>query len=490
MESITEQVTDETISLKNNNKDEYSDYLGSLISEQRKFFRSGKTRSFNFRKEQLEKLRNLIELNEEEINNAIKKDLKRSDFAVTFTTGAALTEISYILERILTLKPPFVSRRLNDWMKKVKHRSPLVFLGDKAYVEPVPKGVVLIVGPWNYPFILLMIPLIGAIAAGNCAVVKPSETAPNTSKVIKELINNNFDRNYIQVEEGGVEEAIVLTNIPSWDHILFTGGTEIGRIVYQAAAKNLIPVTLELGGKSPTIIDKDVHLDLAVRRIISMKFLNAGQTCMAPDYLLVHKDIKEPFKKEMKKNLAKIFGEDVEANESFARIINDKEFDRLILLINETGSIVAGGKSNPQTRFIEPTIIENVDLESQLMKEEIFGPILPIIEYKDDEEVIEFIESRSHPLALYIYTKNKKFKEKILKNTNFGGAMINDSVLYYTHSEIPFGGKGDSGIGNYSGKYSFETFSQQRPVVEAGTFIDRTLERMKIKSFRYPAGPA
>jgi aldehyde dehydrogenase (NAD+) len=371
-------------------------------------------------------------------------------------------------------------------MKKIKHRSPLIFLGDKSYVESVPKGVVLVVGPWNYPFLLLMVPLVGAIAAGNCAVIKPSETAPNTSKAIKELINNNFDSKYLHVEEGAVDEAIVLTTNPSWDHIFFTGGTDIGRKVYQAAAKNLIPVTLELGGKSPTIVHKDVHLKLAVRRISSLKFLNAGQTCMAPDYLLVHKQIKEQFIEEFKQNLNNIFGENPELNTNYARIISDKDFDRIIPLLDNSGEIVYGGKNNPESKFIEPTLIDNVKLDSQLMQEEIFGPILPIIEYETDEEVIDFIESRPHPLALYIYTKNKKFKENILKNTNFGGGMINDSVTYYTHPEIPFGGKGDSGIGNYSGKYSFDTFSQQRPIIEAGTFIDRFLERMKIKSFRYP----
>ncbi|MHA1984401.1 MAG: aldehyde dehydrogenase family protein [Candidatus Hodarchaeales archaeon] len=486
METITDHLTDEAIKINNNNDQEYKKYIESLIAEQREFYKSGITRPFSFRKEQLEKLKSLIEQNEEIIKKAIYDDLKRSDFATTFTTGTVLTEISYMLERVLTFRPPFLSRRLKQWMKKSKHRSPLVFLGDKAYVESVPKGVVLILGPWNYPFILLMVPVIGAIASGNCVIVKPSETAPNTSKAIKELINSNFESKFIHVEEGGVEEAIILTNNPSWDHICFTGGTEIGRIVYQAAAKNLIPVTLELGGKSPTIVHKDVHLDLAVRRISSMKFLNAGQTCMAPDYLLVHKEIKDLFVNKIQKRLSETLGENPELSPNFARIVSNKEFERLVPLLTETGKIAYGGKSNPETKFIEPTIIVDADLDSQLMSEEIFGPILPIIEYESDEEVIKFIENRPHPLALYIYTKDKSFKENILNNTNFGGAMINDSVLYYTHPEIPFGGKGESGMGNYSGKYSFETFSQQRPIIEAGTFIDRTLEKIKIKSFRYP----
>ncbi|MHA1977721.1 MAG: aldehyde dehydrogenase family protein [Candidatus Hodarchaeales archaeon] len=478
-EEIITEVVDEYI------KEDYS-YFDGLINEQRAFYRSGVTRDFEFRKTQLKKLKSLIEQEEDKINKAIQADLGRSDFVLVFTTGGVITEIKYVLERVLTLKPPFFSYRLNQWMKNIKHRSPQVFLGSKTYVENVPKGVVLILGPWNYPFLLTMVPLVGAIAAGNCVTIKPSEAAPNTSKVIAELINKNFPKNFVRVEEGGVDEAIELTNNPSWDHIFFTGGTEIGRQVYQAAAKNLIPVTLELGGKTPTIVHKDVHLKLAARRIVSMKFINAGQTCMAPDYLLVHKDIKDSLIQEMRKYVRKFFGENVEASKDFARIINDKHFNRLVPLIEESGSLVIGGKTNSKTKFIEPTIIESVDLDSQIMQEEIFGPILPVIEFEEDDEVINFIESRPHPLALYIYTKNNKFKDKILKNTNFGGGMINESVMYYLHPEIPFGGKGLSGFGNYSGKYSFDTFSQQRPIVEAGTFRDRFLERMNVKFFRYP----
>ena len=485
METVVEQSFNETKEDHSSKEIHYSEKIVTLIKNQREFYRTGNTKPFKFRKTQLEKLRQLIKDNEKLINEAIQDDLGRSDFIVSFTTGGVINEVSYMLEYVLTLKPPFVSRRLKQWMKKIKHRSPQVFLGDKAYVESVPKGVVLIMGPWNYPFLLLMVPLIGAIAAGNCVIIKPSEVSVNTSRVVEKLINENFDSNFIHVETGGVEEAITLTNNPSWDHIFFTGGTEIGRTVYQAAAKNLIPVTLELGGKSPTIVDKDVHLNLTARRLVQTKFLNAGQTCMAPDYLLVHKDVVEPLTKAMEHYFKKFFGEDIEQSKDFARIISDKQFNRLLPQIKQ-GEVVFGGKSNPESRFIEPTIIKNVDLASQLMQQEIFGPILPIVEWETEEEVINFIESRQHPLALYIYTKNKKFKEKILANTNFGGAMINESVLYYLHPEIPFGGKGESGLGNYSGKYSFDTFSQQRPVIEAGTFLDRFLERSKVKAFRYP----
>lgn len=487
METVAEKVSTETLKFEKSdvfNQKEYSKYVDAIIDQQRIFYKSGSTRAFDFRKKQLQKLKNLIVDNEEKINAAIKADLNRSDFGSIFTTGIAIMEISYMLERVIMLKPPFFSRRLKQWMKRKHIRMPLLFLGNKAYVEPIPKGVVLIMGPYNYPFLLVMLPLIGAIAAGNCAIIKPSESAIHTSEMLKNLINDNFDQNFLHVETGGVDEAILLTNKPSWDHVFFTGGTEIGREIYKAAANNLIPVTLELGGKTPTIIDKDVHLKLAVRRILSMKMLNAGQTCMAPDYLLVHKDIKEPLKKEMTKYLGKL--QEKGDPSEFAHIINKKEFDRLISIMNESGSIVFGGESDPESNLIGPTILENVDVNSKLMQEEIFGPILPLIEYENDDQVIEFITSRPKPLALYIYTKNKKFKEKILKNTNFGGGMINDSVLYYAHPELPFGGTGSSGFGNYSGKYSFETFSQQRPMMETGTFMDRTLERFKVKYFRYP----
>ena len=485
METIVEQSVDEIKEVNSSEILDYSEKIAELIQNQRDFLRTGVTKSFKFRKAQLEKLKKLIEDNEKIINQAIQDDLGRYDFIVSFTTGGAITEIKYLLEHVITLKPFFVSRRLKQWMKKTKHRSPQVFLGDKAYVQPVPKGVVVIMGPWNYPFLLVIKPLIGAIAAGNCAIIKPSEVSFNTSKVLEKLINENFDANYLHVETGGVQEAITLTNNPSWDHIFFTGGTEIGRAVYQAAAKNLIPVTLELGGKSPTIVDKDIHLNLTARRIVQTKFLNAGQTSMAPDYLLVHKDIAEPLAKAMQHYLKKFYGQDIEQSKDFARIISDRQFNRLTPQIKQ-GEVVFGGKTNPEKKFIEPTLVRKVDLASQLMKEEIFGPILPMVEYSTDEEVIDFIESRQHPLALYIYTKNKTFKDKILANTNFGGAMINESVLYYLHPEIPFGGKGESGLGNYSGKYTFDTFSQQRPVIEAGTFLDRFLERTKVKAFRYP----
>lgn len=486
METVNEKLKHEK-QVDGTNTD-FSKRLDDLINLQKAFYKSGRTRSFEFRKTQLKKLRKLILDNEKQINNAIKSDLRRSEYVVTFTTGGVITEIDYSLERVLQLKPPFISRRLKTWMKPKKVRSPIFMFGNKSYTEQVPKGVTLIIGPWNYPFLLVIAPLVGAIAGGNTAILKPSEYAPNTSKVIAELINNNFEESYIHVTEGGVEVSKALVARKEWDHIFFTGGTEIGRSVYQVAAKNLIPVTLELGGKSPTIVDKDVHLKLAAKRIIAMKFINNGQTCMAPDYLLVHKEIKDDLVSEMKVQLSNFFGEDASKSADYARVINERHYGSLEKLIqgNDNDEIVIGGNTNPDDLYIEPTLVDNVTYESKLMEDEIFGPILPIITYDSLEEAIDYIESRPRPLALYIYTKNKDVKNQILQNTNFGGGMINDSVVYYLHPGLPFGGIGDSGFGAYGGKYTFNEFTHRRAMVETGGILDRTSEKLKIKFFKYP----
>ena len=414
METVAEKPEGQEVNIKSDVSSEFTNKLNNLIEKQRTFYKSGETKTFEFRKEQLEKLKSLITKHEKNINDAIYEDLKRPEYIVTFTTGGVITEIKYALERVLQLRPPFISRRLKHWMRPIKVRTPVFLLGSKSYIEPVPKGVVLIIAPWNYPFLLLMAPLVGAIAAGNTAVIKPSEYAPNTSKVISELINNNFDSKFIHVVEGGVDVSKELVSRKEWDHLFFTGGTEIGRSIYQECAKNLIPVTLELGGKSPTIVDKDVHIKNAAKRLVMGKFINAGQTCMAPDYLLVHSDVKEELIMEMKNNLSKFFGDDISNSDSYARIINERQFENLAPIIHENGTIVAGGDTDPSDKFISPTILDNIDYSSKIMEEEIFGPILPIIIWEDENEIINYITSRPHPLALYIYTNNKKFKEKIL----------------------------------------------------------------------------
>lgn len=474
--------------IKAPNGKEYSAKIDLILEGQRKYYRSGITRSADFRMKQLRKLKDLIETNEETINRAIQDDLGRSDSNVVFTTGAVIAEINYALEIVFQLKPPFVSRRMKHWMRSIKGRSPPMFFGNKVYVEPIPKGVVLIIGPWNYPFLLTIAPLVGAIAAGNCAVIKPSEISPHSTSMISKLINDNFDSNYIHVTEGGVEESKILTSSKEWDHIFFTGGTEIGRKVYQAAAKNLIPVTLELGGKTPTIVDKNIHLKNTAKRIVQMKFMNAGQTCMAPDYLFVHKEIKDDLIVEMKYYIKKFYGDDIKSSTNYARVINEDHYNRLKSLLGNGGTVITGGDMEAGDNYIGPTILDDIKIDSEIMKEEIFGPILPMISWDDEDEIIEYIESQPHPLALYIYSNDKKLRNKILANTNFGGGMINDSVLYYLHPEVPFGGIGDSGFGSYLGKYSFDTFTQMRPIVVAGGLYDRFLEKIGMKFFRYPPG--
>ena len=464
----------------------YSSKIDTIMKEQLKFFRTGETKTSPFRSSQLKKLKRLIVKNEDIINNAIQEDLRRADFVVSFSTGAVIAEINFALERVLQIKPPFISRRLKHWMKLKRGRSPPLFFGNKVFVKAVPKGRILIIGPWNYPFLLTMAPLVGAIAAGNCVVIKPSEVSHNTTSMIAKLINDNFEKKHIHVVKGGIGESKILTSKKDWDHIFFTGSTEVGRKVYMAAAKNLTPVTLELGGKSPTIVDKNIHVKNTAKRIVQTKFANAGQTCMAPDYLFVHKDIKNELIDEMKKFIKQYFGDDARTSNNFARVINGEHLSRLKPLLDKDGTIITGGDISKDDNYMSPTLLDDIKFDDEIMKEEIFGPILPIISWEDEDIVIEYIESQPHPLALYIYTNNKKLREKILDNTNFGGAMINDSVLYYLHPEVPFGGVGDSGIGNYLGKYSFDTFSQIRPVVIAGGIFDQILEKLGIKFFRYP----
>lgn len=484
MESVSEKPETEK-SKTTTGASDFTTILDKLLVEQRAFYRSGGTKPFDFRKKQLEKLKKLILKNEKKINAAIKADLGRSDFILAFTTGGVVVEIKYALERVLQWRPPFISRRFRHWMRSEKVRTPMFMLGGKSYIQSVPKGVVLIMGPWNYPFLLVMSPLVGAIAAGNTAVIKPSEHAPNTSKIIAELINENFDSRFIHVLQGDVDLSKELVQRKEWDHLFFTGGTEIGRSIYSQAAKNLVPITLELGGKSPTIVDKNVHVKNAAKRIVINKFLNVGQTCMAPDYLLVHKEIKDELVDQMKTYLTKFYKDDPAGSPDYGHIIHDKHFDSLKPLIEE-GTRIVGGDTNAKDRFISPTILDDINYSSKIMEAEIFGPILPIITWEDENEIIEYIETQPHPLALYIYTTDKKFKKKILQNTQFGGGMVNDSVLYYLHPGLPFGGIGNSGIGAYGGKFTFDEFTHQRPIVETGGIIDRTTEKLKIKFFRYP----
>jgi acyl-CoA reductase-like NAD-dependent aldehyde dehydrogenase len=432
--------------------------VNDIVSRQRTFFSTGQTRSLEFRLTQLKRLKQAIMQNEAAILAALKADLNKPELE------AVLTEIGVIKEMNDLIK------HLHTWVKSKSVPVPLEQFPAWGRIEPEPLGVVLIIGPWNYPFQLMISPLAGAIAAGNCAVLKPSEIAPQTSRVVANLIKETFDSAYITVVEGGVEvsQAVLETK---FDHIFFTGGTAIGKIVMAAAAKHLTPVTLELGGKSPCIVDTEIQVEYTARRIIWGKFLNAGQTCIAPDYLLVDHRIKPALVEAMRQAVQEFYGADPAQSPDYARIVSTKHFARLERMLHE-GQVVIGGNTDAEQRYIAPTILDQVPLDAEIMQEEIFGPILPIIEYSILAEAIALINSKSKPLALYIFSRDKQFQERILAQTSSGGVCINDTIMQIAASNLPFGGVGDSGIGAYHGKTSFDTFSHYKSVMVKNFWFD------------------
>ncbi|MFM6755413.1 MAG: aldehyde dehydrogenase family protein, partial [Dolichospermum sp.] len=393
----------------------------------------------------------LVSDNKDAIIQALKADLHKPEFETYATEIGVTKEIDYALKHI------------NSWTKPKKATVPLEFFPYGAKIYPEPLGVVLIIGPWNYPFQLIISPLVGAMASGNCTIIKPSELAPHTSNLISELIEKYFAPEYITVIQGAVETSQQLL-AQKFDHIFFTGGTAIGKIVMEAAAKHLTPVTLELGGKSPCIVDYDINLEHTAKRITWGKFINAGQTCIAPDYLLVDQKIKPELITALQKCLKEFYGENPATSPDYARIVHQKHFDRLVNLL-QSGKIIVGGETKPEELYIAPTLLENVFLEDQVMQEEIFGPILPIIEYIDINEAISLIKSGSKPLALYLFSENKNLQKRILQETSSGGVCINDTVMQVGVSSLPFGGVGDSGMGSYHGKASFDTFSHYKSVL-------------------------
>lgn len=432
--------------------------IGEIVSKQRQFFYTGATRDVSFRVEQLKKLKQGIMQYESEITEALKADLNKPEFEVYGTEFSMIfTEITDSI------------KHLNNWVKPQKKKLELTFLPGSAYLYPEPLGVALIIGPWNYPFQLCLLPLVGAIAAGNCAIVKPSEIASHTSHAINEVISKVFPREYIAVVEGGVETTQELLQ-EKFDHIFFTGGTAVGRIIMKEAAKHLTPVTLELGGKSPCIVDTDINLEVSARRIVWGKFINAGQTCIAPDYLLVHKSIKEKFLMAIADSIKEFYGENAIDSPDYARIISQKHYNRLVNYIE--GDIYFGGEYNSDSLFIAPTVINNVSWQDSIMDEEIFGPILPVIEYEDINQVITAINSRPKPLALYLFTNNKSLHARILRETSSGGVCINDTIKHCGVASLPFGGVGDSGMGKYHGKASFDIFSHYKSVLKRDFVFD------------------
>ncbi|MBU3159613.1 aldehyde dehydrogenase [Clostridium frigoris] len=433
----------------------------SMLNEHNKFFISGETRNIEYRISALKKLKSVIRKYEKEIINALYRDLGKSEFE------AYGTEIGFVLDSIGN----FI-KHSKKWAKTKRVRTPIHQFPSKGYIMHEPYGTVLIIGPFNYPFQLLIEPLIGVIAAGNCAVLKPSENTPTVSGLVKKIIEETFEKNYIRVIEGEKETTTALIN-SAFDYIFFTGSVPVGRIVMRAAAENLVPVTLELGGKSPVIVDKTANLEIAVKRILWGKLVNVGQTCIAPDYIFVHKDIKESFIEKLKSTAISFYGEDASKSIDYGRIVSSKQFERLASIIEkDKNKIIYGGHSNAGALYIEPTIIDNVDFQDEVMQDEIFGPIIPILEYENLEEVIEMINNRPKPLALYVFTEDKNVQTTVLDRISFGGGCVNDTISHVASLNMPFGGVGNSGIGGYHGRDSFETFSHKKSILKKSTSID------------------
>lgn len=426
--------------------------ISSLVQEQNRYFKTGKSRDVNFRIKELKKLKKLLEENEEKILDALQKDLKKHPYeSLSIEVGPAYAEIKHQIAHV------------KEWAQPEYVSTSLFHTPGTSKIIREPYGKVLIISPWNYPLLLAINPIAGALAAGNSVILKPSEHSSNVSQVLADIINPNFDKGLLHVVLGGIETSQQLLS-HKFDYIFYTGGTEVGRIIYQAAAKNLTPVTLELGGKSPCVIHKDAMINLAAKRIMWGKLINAGQTCLAPDYVFVHESVKDKFINSLTSSIKNAYGEEPLKSDSLAKIINSKQYERLKGYLNN-GDIVFGGKFNDDTLQIEPTILMNAPYDSPVMKEEIFGPILPVYTYKNLDDVIQFINERDKPLGAYIFSKSNRIRSEFIEKTSSGGVTENDTVLHISSSHMPFGGVGSSGIGGYHGKFSFDTFSHKRSVL-------------------------
>ena len=415
--------------------------------------------SLSFRKETLIQLLNTIVIHEDEIIEALHDDFKKPAFE------AVLTETNYVITELKdTIK------NLSKWAKPKRVLPSILNFPSTDFIYKEPYGKILIIAPWNYPFQLALCPMIAAVAAGNQVVVKPSELTPKTSAVIRKIIEKIFHINHVECVEGGLEVSQKLL-AERWDYIFFTGSPTVGKIIAKAAAENLTPVTLELGGKNPCIIDETANLKLAAKRIVWGKFINAGQTCIAPDYILIQKDMKSHFIAYLKTEITKAYGENPALSPDFARIINTKNWLRLANLIEEE-KVIFGGQTDIENNYIAPTLIEENDMESLLMKEEIFGPLLPILSYEKEEDIKTVFSKFEKPLALYVFSENKRFSEKIIKQYSFGGGCINDTVVHFSNKRLPFGGVGHSGIGAYHGRLSFDTFSHKKSIVKKANWLD------------------
>ena len=441
--------------------------MNTPIESLRQYFQSGATQPFAFRLLQLKRLKQLVLENEQALYKALHADLKKTDEDAWATeVGFFLSELNYTIEH------------LKGWMQPKSVPTNLVNMPSSSFTIQEPLGVVCIIAPWNYPFQLLFTPLIGAIAGGNCVVLKPSEFAPATTAVMRSIIADLFPENYILYIEGdGAHVLPPLLTENRFDHIFYTGSTMVGKIIYKLAAEQLVPVTLELGGKSPAVICDDANLRVAARRLANPKFSNCGQMCIAPDYILVPHHLKDELIKELIIAIQKFYGADAESSEHYGKIINDKQWLRLTSYLGD-GEIVYGGKSNREKLFIEPTIMVGVQPDAKIMQDEIFGPILPILTYASKEEALAIIQKNPNPLAFYVFTENQADENYWLTNVPSGGACVNNATMHITNHDLPFGGRGFSGTGGYHGKLSFDTFTHTKSVLKTPTWID--------PSFKYP----
>lgn len=444
--------------------------IQSIIQTQRAFFDSGATLPVDSRIQALKKLQSHILRYEEEIGEALKQDLGKSSYeSYMCETGLVLSEISYML------------RHVRSYAREKRVRTPLAQFHSRSFKKPSPYGVVLIMSPWNYPFLLTLDPLVDAIAAGNTAVVKPSAYSPHTSDLMVKIIKESFPPEYVTVVTGGRAENTCLLN-EHFDYIFFTGSQAVGREVMRCASAHLTPVTLELGGKSPCIVEKTANLKLAAKRIVFGKYLNCGQTCVAPDYIYCDASIKDQLIEEIKRQVRLQYTEQPLSNPAYGKIINEKHFQRILGLIDPE-KVVLGGKSNPETLQIEPTVMDQVTFADAVMQEEIFGPLMPILTYDSLDEAIRRINSMAHPLALYLFTSSRQTSRKVTARCQFGGGCINDTIIHLATSEMGFGGFGESGMGSYHGKDGFDTFSHYKSIVDKKTWLDLPMRYQPYKEF-------
>jgi aldehyde dehydrogenase (NAD+) len=452
--------------------------LLSSLQRLRDHFTSGITKDYGFRKEQLKRLKASILKHEQDIYNALYSDLKKSAEETWVTeTGLVISELNAAINK------------LYHWMQPEPVETNLLNLPSTSKIVKEPLGVVLIIGPWNYPFQLLINPLVGAIAAGNCVVLKPSEFAPATDAVMKKIIEEVFAQEYILYVQGdGAKVVPEMMNNFSFDHIFYTGSTTVGKIIYKMAAERLVPVTLELGGKSPCIIESDANIKVACRRVAIAKFSNAGQMCVAPDHVIVHESVKEKFISTIKETIEQFFSGNPANSYNYGKIINEKQFDRIAGYLSG-GRIVFGGKMDKQKLYIEPTLLDDVDANDAVMRDEIFGPVLPVLSFKSKEDVMKIIAQHPNPLAFYVFTSSKAKENDWINSVAFGGGCVNNASWHLTNHHLPFGGRGFSGTGNYHGKYSFDTFSHKKAVMKTPTWFDPAIKyppfKGKLKLFKW-----